>query len=65
MLRNVLKGYVYERFLGLTAAEGLDAESLFSYIRNANTEHGLSSSVWDSVMVQQSSVGDVLESRQR
>ena len=42
VLRYVLKGNAYERFLGFTAAEGLDAASLFSYIRNAITEHGLS-----------------------
>ena len=42
VLRYVLKGSVYERFLGFTAAEGLNAASLFSYIRKADTEHGLS-----------------------
>ena len=42
VLRYVLKGGVYERFLGFTAAEGLDAASLFSYIRKAITEHGIS-----------------------
>ena len=42
VLRCVLKGIVYERFLAFTAAEGLGAASLFSYIYNAITEHGLS-----------------------
>ena len=35
VLRYVLKGNVYERFLGFVTAEGLDVASLFNYIHKA------------------------------
>lgn len=55
VLRYALKGNVYERFLGFTTADGLNAASLFSYIYKAITEHGLSISVWGSAMMVQQS----------
>ena len=40
---------------GFITAEGLDAASLFSYILQTITEHGLSNSAWDSVTMEQQS----------